>query len=61
MAKFIKMVKDGKTIDVSPLTVESHKKAGWKLVEEMSPQQLEEAKLAASSGRSSEEKKSSTK
>lgn len=48
MAKFVKMVKEGQTIDVSPLTVKSHEKAGWKLVEPMSDAQLEESKLEAS-------------
>ncbi|MCI0552561.1 MAG: hypothetical protein L0287_16545 [Anaerolineae bacterium] len=30
--KFIKMTKDGETIEVSPLVVEDHKRLGWKEV-----------------------------
>jgi hypothetical protein len=30
---FVKMTKDGETIEVSPLVVENHKQLGWKVVE----------------------------
>ena len=32
--KFVKITKDGETIEVSPLVVEDHKRLGWKVVEE---------------------------
>lgn len=31
--KFVKMEKDGQTIDVNPSVVEDHKRLGWKVVE----------------------------
>ncbi len=32
--KFVKMTKEGETIDVHPSVVEDHKRLGWKIVEE---------------------------
>lgn len=33
MSKFIKMTKEGETIEVHPSVVEDHKRLGWKVVE----------------------------
>jgi hypothetical protein len=33
MSEFIKITKDGETIEVHPLTLEDHKHLGWKVVE----------------------------
>ncbi len=45
--KFVKMIKEGETIEVSPLVVEDHKKLGWKVVEEAKTQSEEEKKAEA--------------
>lgn len=44
--KFVKMTKDGETIEVSPLVVEDHKSLGWKVVEEKAETETEEDKAA---------------
>ena len=41
MSEFIKMTKDGETIEVSPLVVEDHKHLGWKVVEETAKAEVE--------------------
>ena len=46
--QFVKMTKDGETIQVSPLVVEDHKSLGWKVVEEPKT----EAEKESSSGKS---------
>ena len=43
----IAMTKDGRTIQVSPLTVEDHQRVGWKLVEGVSEKQLADKKFTA--------------
>lgn len=43
MSEFVKMTKDGETIEVSPLTVENHKLLGWVVVEEAEAAQPAEA------------------
>jgi hypothetical protein len=42
--KFVKVTKDGETIEVSPLVVEDHKRLGWKVVEEAKAEDADEEK-----------------
>lgn len=44
---FIKMTKDGETIDVHPLAVENHKQLGWVVVEPEKQPPAEEQPAAA--------------
>jgi predicted fused transcriptional regulator/phosphomethylpyrimidine kinase len=44
--KFVKMTKDGETIEVHPSVVEDHKHLGWKVVEVQAKTETAEAKAA---------------
>jgi hypothetical protein len=41
--QFVKMTKDGETIEVSPLVVKDHERLGWKVVEAMVKTETEAA------------------
>ena len=58
MAKtFVKMTKDGETIEVSPLVVENHKQLGWKVVEAKAETKAEPAEAKAAEKKAAAEAK----
>jgi len=57
MDQFVKMTKEGETIEVSPLVVEDHKKLGWKVVEEKTDGSEQKATVEAEAARKKAEAK----
>jgi len=45
--EFVKMIKEGETIEVHPSVVEDHKRLGWKIVEEAQAEVKTEAEVKA--------------
>jgi len=57
--KFVKMSKDGETIEVNPSVVDDHKRLGWKVVGEPEVDDQPEAEKDAEKAKAEAEKDSS--